>query len=115
MFVSDTCLYLYNVCIDKVSFCTQAGERCEEIIQLLTKNDIGVEHNSTVRYILRVRYSYIMSLFRGLTRFIAPWSNISYLSMHPFQGNVIGALGDVPLMRGLTRVMEYLLGKQGKV
>ncbi|KAG8331586.1 hypothetical protein J6590_038393 [Homalodisca vitripennis] len=34
----------------QVSFCTQAGEKCELIMQLLTENEIGVELNSTVRY-----------------------------------------------------------------
>ncbi|XP_046683070.1 uncharacterized protein LOC124369234 isoform X2 [Homalodisca vitripennis] len=32
----------------QVSFCTQAGEKCELIMQLLTENEIGVELNSTV-------------------------------------------------------------------
>lgn len=86
MSISNTYLYL-----DKVSFCTQAGEQCEEIIQLLTKNDIGVEHNSTVRYILSNRN--IVSFFRGVTRFIVPWSGISYFSMCPLQDNVIGYWG----------------------
>lgn len=86
MSISNTYLYL-----DKVSFCTQAGEQCEEIIQLLTKNDIGVEHNSTVRYILSNRN--IVSFSRGVTRFIVPWSGISYFSMCPLQDNVIGYWG----------------------